>query len=260
MRAAALLLAASLGTAQAAIQEEVVTLPAAAGGTLPYLRGFEDGQAPRAIAVLFNGGFGNVGLATRGIPRPGANFLVRTRNAFNREGVATAAIDVPSHLAEMSDAYRMSRSHADDVAAVARDMKRRFGDLPVYLVGTSRGTVSAAYAGAALGTDIAGVVLTASMFNAARSGPGISGFDYSKVKAKLLFVHHADDGCFATPYPMAEAVSRGHPLVTVKGGSAPKSGPCDPFSPHGFFGVEAPTVRAITGWMLTGKAPGSVGD
>ena len=249
-----------LGTAGAATQEEIVTLPSADAATVSYVRGWEDSARPKAAAVLFTGGEGRVGLATRGIPRPGANFLVRTRGVFNRQGVATAVIDVPSDLNEMPDSIRMSARHAADVAAVVKDMKRRFAGVPVYLVGTSRGTVSAAYAGAALGTDIAGVVLTSSLFNATRTGPGISGFDYAKLESKLLFVHHADDACFATPYHMAESVSAGYPLTTVRGGNPAKSGPCDPYSPHGFFGVEGPTVRAITGWMLSGQAPATVGE
>ena len=258
MKRFALLAIAALGTAQAAIREEIVTLPSVEGGTVPYLKSWDDEKRPRAIAILFTGSWGVVGLATRGIPRPGANFLVRTRHVFNRNEVATAVIDVPSGMAEMGDAYRMSKAHADDVGSVAEDMKRQFGALPVHLVGTSRGTVSAAYAGAALESRIDGVVLTSSMFNAARSGPGISTFDYGTLRSRLLFVHHVDDGCEYTPHHMAESKARGRTLISVHGGQPPKSGPCDPFSPHGFFGVEGPTVRAIVGWMLRGEAPGRV--
>jgi hypothetical protein len=259
IRRGAVVALAWLGSAHAAIQEEIVMLPSAGGASVAYVRSHDDPAPPKAAAMLFTGGEGKVGLAARGIPKPGANFLVRTRAIFNRQGIATAVIDVPSDLNEMNDSIRMSRRHADDVGAVVKDLKRRYGELPVYLVGTSRGTVSAAYAGATLGSEIAGVVLSSSLFNATRTGPGISGFDKTKLKSKLLYVHHADDACFATPYSMAESASHGHPLVTVRGGNPPKSGPCDPYSPHGFFGVEGPTVRAITGWMLGGEAPKSVG-
>lgn len=252
-----LLAATWAGVAQAAVKEEIVTLPSVGGTTVPYLKSWDDTAAPRIAAVLFNGGGGRVGLAHR-IPRPGANFLVRTRALFNAQGIATAVIDVPSHLEEMDDTYRMSRRHADDVAAVVNDLRKGFGEVSVFLVGTSRGTVSAAYAGSALGPTVAGVVLTSSLFNATRVGPGLSGFDYASVKSRLLFVHHADDACFATPYSMAERAARNFPLVTVRGGDTPRSGPCDPFSPHGFLGVEEPTVRAITGWMRGGEAPKTV--
>ena len=259
MRCLALLAVAGVGIAQAALREEIVTVAAPESTTVAYVKSWDDASAPKAAAVLFTGGAGAVGLATRGIPRPGANFLVRTRGLFNAEGIATAVIDAPSHLTEMSDAHRMSKRHAEEVAAVVKDLKRSFPGVPVYLVGTSRGTVSAAYAGAALGPEVTGVALTSSLFNATRVGPGISGFDYASLKGKLLFVHHADDQCFATPYHLAQSVARDRTLVTVRGGDPPKSGPCDPFSPHGFYGVEAPTVRAITGWMMGGEAPKDVG-
>ena len=257
LRRYALFAVASLGIARAAAQEEIVTLPVGDGVTVSYLKSRDDATPPRALAVLFTGGAGTVGLA-RGIPKPGANFLVRTRGVFNRNGVATAVIDAPSNMVEMNDGHRMSKRHAEEVRAVVSDMKRAFGELPMYLVGTSRGTVSAAYAGAALGSDIAGVVLTSSMFNAARSGPGISSFDYSSLRSRLLFVHHVDDACQFTPYFMAQSASKGHALISVRGGSPAKSDPCEPYSAHGYFGVEGPTVRAMVRWMLGGEAPKEV--
>jgi hypothetical protein len=39
-------------------------------------------------------------------------------------------------------------------------------------------------------------------------------------------------------------------LVTVFGGAAPRSGPCDAFSQHGFLGKESETVEEIVNWML----------
>ena len=33
-------------------------------------------------------------------------------------------------------------------------------------------------------------------------------------------------------------------------GVAPESGPCDPFSAHGYFGKESETVEQIVNWML----------
>ena len=67
----------------------------------------------------------------------------------------------------------------------------------------------------------------------------------------LLLVHHADDGCAATPYHdaarLGAALSADH---ASQGGKPPESGPCDPLAPHGFFGKEAETVDAIAAWML----------
>jgi pimeloyl-ACP methyl ester carboxylesterase len=242
--------------ASAAIVEEVVQLPTDGAATLPYLRSWDDARPPVVAAVLFSGGGGAVGLQRKGIPRPGANFLVRSRGMFNEQGIATAVIDVRSDQSAMSDGDPMSRRHAEDVRAVVADLHQRFGALPVYLVGTSRGTVSAAYAGAALGDAVDGVVLTSSVFDASRGGSGLSAFDFSSIRTRLLFVHHVDDACPVTPYAMAErAAAAGHRLVSVEGGAPARSGPCEAFSAHGYLGVEGPTVRAITPWLQRQEPP-----
>ena len=66
----------------------------------------------------------------------------------------------------------------------------------------------------------------------------------------LLFVHHREDACESTPYSEAHRLAPRYPLISVKGGKAPESGPCDPFAPHGYYGKEAETVDAIAAWML----------
>ncbi len=244
--------------AWAATVEEVLQLPSAGDAKLPVLVSHDDAAEPFAAAVLFNGGGGAVGLLRR-IPQPGANFLVRSRARFVAEGVATAVIDVPTDMASMSDGYRMGRRHADDVARVVGELQRRFPDKPVFLVGTSRGTVSAAYAGAALGERVAGVALTSTVFNATRGGAGVSGFDWPAIRSRLLFVHHVDDGCIATPYGMARrAAAAGRLLVSVHGGDPPRSEPCEAFSAHGYLGVEAPVVHAIVRWMHGETPPADV--
>lgn len=249
--AAWLLVAAAVS--RAAVVEELIQLPSAGDARLPVLLNHDDGVPQVAAAILFNGGGGAVGLLQR-IPRPGANFLVRSRALFADRGVATAVIDVPTDVASMSDAFRMSPRHADDVRAVVAELHRRFPGLPVYLVGTSRGTVSAAYAGAALGDAVAGVVLTSSVFNATQGGAGVSRFDWDKIHTRLLFVHHANDACHATPYFMAKRVASTRTLVSAHGGDAPRSDPCEAFSAHGYLGIEVPVVDAIVQWMR-GEVP-----
>lgn len=242
--------------ANAAIVEELIELPSVGGARLPALLSRDDARAALATAVLFNGGGGKVGLRQR-IPQPGANFLVRSRALFAARGIVTAVIDVPTDVEAMSDPYRMSARHADDVRALVAELRRRHPGLPVFLVGTSRGTVSAAYAGAALGKEvdaIDGVVLTSSVFNATRGGVGLSVFDWDSIRTRLLFVHHVDDGCHATPYSMAQKIAAKRTLVSVHGGDAPRSEPCEAFAQHGFLGMETPVVDAIVQWTR-GEAP-----
>jgi len=257
---AALLLVAT--ACRAELVEELVQLPSAGDAHLPVLITHDDGP-PKAVAVLFSGGDGQVGLQkifprpdghATVFPYPSGNFLVRSRSLFAARGVATAVVDVPTDQHSLDDAFRMSRRHIADVQQVVNELGRRFPGAPVYLVGTSRGTVSAAYAGAALGDAIGGVVLTSTVFNSTRGGPGVSAFDWNSIHTRLLFVHHIDDGCKSTPYPQARSVAMGRALITAHGGDPAQSGPCEPFSAHGYLGIEAPVVDAIVQW-IRGRTP-----
>ena len=66
----------------------------------------------------------------------------------------------------------------------------------------------------------------------------------------VLFVHHRDDACPVCPYREAARYGASFPLISVKGGEPPRSGPCEPFAAHGYLGREPATVDAIAGWML----------
>jgi hypothetical protein len=233
--------------------EDIVTLATRGGVTQSYLLSTPETGKARAVAVLFPGGAGRTDLERESARRilDRGNFLVRSRRLLTAGGVAAAVMDTPSDRASgMDDHFRLGEAHTEDIGKVVADLRKRFPGLPVFLVGTSRGTVSAAAAGRRLGTAIDGVVLTATLFLASNRQPGLSGFDYASIPAPLLFVHHTDDGCAYTPYASAKRLSDRYPLVTVAGGSPPQSKPCDAMSEHGFLGRETATIEAIVNWML----------
>ena len=258
----ALLLLAALGAAPCAASPELVSIPTRPGVTQPFVILPMTG-APQAIALLYVGGGGRINARREdGQVKFGArNFLPRSAAEFARNAVLPVVMDAPSDYSELTDAYRMEREQSADARAVVGELKRRYPGLPVYVVGTSRGTISAAHIGRDLGAELAGVVLTATMFgssNLRRQAPNLRGFDYGAIRAPLLFVHHREDGCEHTPYAAAERLAARHDLVSVSGGKPPESGPCDPFSAHGFFGVEPATVDAIAAWMLKRAFPKQV--
>jgi len=235
--------------------EEIVTLPTRDGVTQSFLLAAPAQNKPAAAAVLFPGGNGNIRLRTENgeIKFGGGNFLVRSRLSFVDGGVAVAVMDAPSDESRgMDDRFRLGEKHAADITAVVAELKKRYPDTPVFLVGTSRGTISAAATGAALGGSVGGVVLTSTLYLAARSGPGLSNFDYGKLGVPVLLVHHVDDSCSVTPYREAQklAESRHYPLVTVKGGLPAMSDPCEALSAHGYLGKEKEAVEAIVNWIL----------
>lgn len=179
--------------------------------------------------------------------RPGVtlSFFIATMGKVQPRAVALML----SGGGGMSDEFRASAEHTTDLRAVIAEAKRRYPGLPVFLVTTSRSTISAAHQARAIGRELAGAVLSSSLFWNRRE-PVLATFDFSAVKIPLLFVHHREDACPSTPYRDAERLGASYPLVSVKGGKPPETGPCDPLAPHGYYGKEAETVAAIAAWML----------
>ena len=243
----------------AVAQQEIVTLPTRPGVTQSYFL-TSIPQSLQALALLFPGSGGLIQLrAENGKPRFNqGNFLVRSRAEFIKRGVAAAIIDAPSDQQSgwgMSDEFRLGNEHLSDISRIIDDLAKRFLEPSLFLIGTSRGTISAAALSSRLGERTAGAVLTATMFRhtpkkSKEPGEGLSKFDFATVKVPLLLVHHVSDQCASTPYGDAARLSEKFPLISVFGGATPQSGPCEPFSQHGFLGKESETVEQIVNWML----------
>ena len=239
--------------------QEIVALPTRPGVTQAYFLARVP-EKSKAIALLFPGSGGLIHLRSeKGQIRFGQdNFLVRSRLQFINRGVIAAIIDTPSDQEGgwgMTDEFRFSEQHFIDMSAVVDDLNKRFPATPLFLVGTSRGTVSAAALAAKFGQQVAGAVLTSTVFRAAgprstEPGPELNRFDFATIKIPLLFAHHVSDQCAATPYADAQRLSDKYPLISVLGGLPPKSSPCDPFSPHGYYGKESDTIEEIVNWMM----------
>ena len=255
IRGALLLLIATATVCHAA--EEVITIPTRDGVKLSYLLVQDKSAAPKAVAISFVGGLGAIGLARRTESGPvkfgpGANFLVRIREQLVDADIADVIVDSPSDKLPqgMDDAFRLGPEHLADIRALIVDLKQRYPNAKIYLIGTSRGTISAAALAAKLGDSVQGVALSSSVTNSSKVGEGLSHFDFKTIRIPLLFIHHRDDACSMSPYHNVERISNNQSLISVSGGDPPQSGPCDPMSPHGYFGRDAPVVQAIKNWML----------
>jgi hypothetical protein len=251
-----------VGFAMSAQAQEIVALQTRPGVTQAFFIAGMGEHKPEAAAMLLIGGGGNIRLRTEAgeIRFSQGNFLPRARREFIRNGILPVILDNPTDQQAgegMSDGFRESREHYTDIRAVRGELYKRFPELPVFLVGTSRSTLSVAYLARWLQTDIQGAVLTSSMFYTGGRNPRpvLVGFNWSQIRPPLLFVHHQDDGCGATPYGEAARLGGRYPLITVRGGKPPESGPCEPLSNHGYFGKEAETVDAIAAWMLKKPYP-----
>jgi len=226
--------------------EDMVTIPTRQGVTQSFLLTSPDNVPPDVVLILFPGGQGQIGLRRDDgrLKFEESNFLVRERQRFVDLGAAAAVVDVPSDNAGsgMSDAFRMGSKHATDIGFVIDDLKKRWPAARIFLVGTSRGTISASAIAGRLKERIDGVVLTSTI-----QGNGTTGI--KKLGKPVLFVHHRHDGCSSSPYGGAKRFSPQFPLITVSGGRPAASGECDPYSAHGYYGVEAPVVGAIMHWV-----------
>ena len=259
-----LFLVLGLAAASAAAQE-LVTLQTRGNATQSFFIADMGGRKPEAAALLFVGREGTINLRVEGgqVQFGSRNFLPRARGEFIRNGILPVILDAPSdHKSEkgMSDEFRRSAEHAFDMRVVIAEVKKRHPGLPVFLVGASRGTLSVANLAAALDAEIAGAVLTSTLFydrGGKNRQPLLLGFNWAALKVPVLLVHHNDDACGATPYEAAARLNPRYafPLVTVRGGKPPESGPCEPLAAHGFYGKEAETVDAIAGWMLAKPFP-----
>jgi pimeloyl-ACP methyl ester carboxylesterase len=149
----------------------------------------------------------------------------------------------------MTDGFRASAEHATDIAAMIALLRQR-APVPVWLVGTSRGTISAASIAARLGSSrVAGLVLTSTVW---ADLSAVTPLD--QVRVPTLVVHNRDDGCAESPFSLAAngvAALRGAPvkaLIAVSGGIS-RSAPCQALSPHGYYGIEDQVVPPIVAWI-----------
>lgn len=253
---AVLLWIAGLAPAQAATSTLVsISTPR---GTKQAFIVIKPDKPPVASVILFAGGHGALGLKSASAMTWGAgNFLVRSRDLFAAHDLVVAVIDAPSDKqGGMNGIFRMGAAHAADIGAVAAYLKKDAG-VPVWLVGTSMGTFSAA-GGAIAGKGVDGLVLTSTI---TRSKPdwkiaqshrdGVASMPLQRITVPTLIVSHAKDGCDITPAGDAPKLRKGLAnakvvdAVLLSGGDRPKSDPCEAMSQHGFLGIEGQAVDAI---------------
>lgn len=221
-------------------------------------------QPPTASVILFAGGHGRLGLKSASSMAWGRqNFLVRTRDQFAAQGFMVAVVDAPSDYQGprgMNAQFRMGAGHAGDIGAVVDYLKKQ-ARVPVWLVGTSMGTFSAAGGGIGL-KNIDGIVLTSTVTRAhpkwsiRQSHPhGVASLRLSAVTVPTLILSHRDDGCDITPASDAPKLTKALgnakkvDLVLVDGGSTPRSEPCQALSRHGFIGIESQVVGRISQYI-----------
>ncbi len=154
----------------------------------------------------------------------------------------------------MLGGFRNSAKHVTDIDAVTAHLKKTVR-VPVWLIGTSRGTESAAYVAIHAKENVAGLVLTSSMTEDNSDGRPVTDLPLDRIRVPALVVAHEDDECWVTPPGGAEWIAESlvnASRVEVKmfsGGDEPRSKPCNALSAHGFLGIEQDVVAAIAAFI-----------
>ncbi|MGJ7525137.1 alpha/beta hydrolase [Variovorax sp. GB1P17] len=255
----AVFLMALVSQVQAQSTQKVVDIPTRPGVTQRMLVLSPPTTTPaKAAVILFAGGHGGLQIFPNGsLKWGGGNFLVRTRQLFADQGLMVAVIDAPSdrqsppYLA----GFRQKPEHVADVKAVIAWMREQ-SKAPVWLVGTSRGTQSAAYVATELagpeGPD--GIVLSSTIL-IDKAGRPVPAMPLEKIRVPVLVVHHEQDACPSCPFasvPGLMAKLESSPkkeLLSFKGGES-SGDPCEAMAYHGFNGLDREVVEKIAGWIL----------
>ena len=230
--------------------DQLVKIDTRPGVTVPIYYMKREGAS--ATAVLLTGGNGNIWLKN-GVPTS-KNFLVRSRELFAANGMNVAVVGQPSDTKDMDGFFRISPEHVADLHGVVAFLQKDTG-LPVWLVGTSMGTISATAAAIALGDkDLAGIVLTSSITSQKKTG-AVPWQKLASIRIPVLVLHHEYDECkVCVPGEVSMIVHllKNAPIkkeIYVKGGANPSGDPCEPKHWHGFIGMEKEVVDLITNWI-----------
>jgi hypothetical protein len=229
-----LLLAVGSGPAWAA--DQLVAVRPAGGEAFNYVLTARD---PAMIAyglILMPGGNGRLEPRMEGSRVSfigGGNFLIRSRERFAGPQFAAASTDATSTPGR--------------ILAIAQDLQKRYGQIAIYVIGTSRSTGATMSLATSLDGQVEGFIHSSSL-------SGISGFDTRGLKSRQLIVLHKRDACKVTS-PSAGVSNHskyGTDLIEMDGGKS-TGDDCDAFAYHGYNGIEGETVDRMEGWILAGN-------
>ena len=230
------------------LQAEMLQIPTGRGDTVPVY--WDKVEGATATVFLFNGGHGFVPFNKAGMPR-GQNFLIRSYPLFAVKKVNVVVVGTREAVAQMPDEYRFNE-HPADIRAIAKVIKEK-SDAPIWLVGTSMGTVSVvATANSDKEKMFAGIVITSSFTNP-KNKFSVVRQDVDSIRVPVLVYHHADDGCrVAKPSDAKWAFSRikNSPVtkyMEVTGGQDDPDVCSSGY--HSFMGMEETAVTDIVGWI-----------
>ena len=225
------------------------------------------------------------------------NFLARNADFFAKNGHMVILLDMPDDVKNtlatsydpkfVSSAYRSGgdwdsngidndQDILKDIEAVINHAVSQTGFSPsgIYFIGTSRGTLASAYAGANFTSFmVKGIISTATIssdnsysYSYCRTGKQSdfsSCTDLQSFSQKILFVHHKNDNCAVSSYISANSLfssltTPNKKFISVSGGSEISSNPCRGKTYHGFYGRDSDVVNLILDWIEGKSVPDNI--
>jgi hypothetical protein len=221
-----------------------------------------------ASVLLLAGGNGVLSLDANGdVQELQANFLIRSAYRFLSKGLNVAMLDAAPTFPDPNgfNNLRHTQQHAYVIGKVLEQVHLMWPSVPVWLVGTSNGSISAANLAARLGSSnptLKGLVLTSSVTQPGNMpgeavtslSPGIG-----SIKVPTLVVWHSGDSCAGSPSASAHTVFTGltglapgmKSEVVVKGGGWVAMPGCSALGYHGYNGAEDDVIATIVKFIAT---------
>ena len=205
----------------------------------------------QANLIFFNGGPGWGGnLKSK-------NFLIRERRSFFFARMNVFLFPNPEKKVKLSFDDRLEETHANSIRELVKDIRSQ-NNLPIYLVGISRGTVSVGNFITRYGNEVDGVVLMSGVYLNSRISKrapySMQHVIGTKTETNILVLHHEDDACKICQPSSAEEFyeeleTENKKLIFVSGGGA-SGDPHGPLHHHGFEDVESVAVGHLVDWVL----------
>jgi pimeloyl-ACP methyl ester carboxylesterase len=211
-------------------------------------------RPPLAAVVMFPGGDGRIGVFSNGTISRDGNFLIRTRALWLARGFLFVAVDAAVGRAG-TKGDRVGPSSQRAIAEIVR-LTRQRTPAPIWLLGTSAGAPAALAGAASLPKGAIKGVAISSPVSVPGEHDSVFDVPLDRVTVSVLIQINREDTCRSTPVsnaPRIKAALKASPVVELQefaGGDFPRTGPCEAFARHGFFGIEDQVVTAAANWIL----------
>ncbi|SOE94465.1 hypothetical protein SAMN05414139_07290 [Burkholderia sp. D7] len=206
----------------------------------------------KGIIVMFPGGTGEIDIEKSGRVKNAKNFVVRSDDLWRDRGYGIVLVDALDH--QSMRGQRSSAAYAEVTKKII-EFARRQANAPVWVLGTSQGSIAAMNAASHAGrTQLAGLILTESVSILGGSHETVFDAHPDDVRVPSLVVANVDDRCKVAPPSMAQSIAQSirhapTTVMTVSGGEQRTQDDCGSLTPHGYYGIEEKVVNGIVDWM-----------